>query len=61
MDSPYKMDPNKHGYSEMQGSQEFFAPKNTPSEMHGSTPIYEMAGSDVHEMPTPINTNDVKR
>ncbi|KXT03961.1 hypothetical protein AC578_9294 [Pseudocercospora eumusae] len=61
MDSSDKTDPKKHGYSEMQGSQEFFAPKNTPSEMHGSTPIYEMAGSDVHELPTPVNTNDVKR
>ncbi|EME87831.1 uncharacterized protein MYCFIDRAFT_148442 [Pseudocercospora fijiensis CIRAD86] len=56
MDSPYKVDPNRHGYSEMQGSHEAFAPKDGPSEMHGSTPIYEMAGSDVHEMPTRTNT-----
>jgi hypothetical protein len=52
MDSPYKMDPNKHGYSEMEGGEYFGPGKNFAHEMQGSgTEIYEMAGSDVHEMP----------
>ncbi|KAK4506800.1 hypothetical protein PRZ48_000533 [Zasmidium cellare] len=54
MESPFKMDPNKHGYSEMDGG-EFYGPnaKNQAAEMHGDTPVFEMPGSDVHEMPTP--------
>lgn len=63
MDSPYKMDPNKHGYSEMDGGQ-YYGPngKGGAAEMHGSTPIYEMQGSEVQEMPTPdIYPQDRKR
>ncbi|CAK4030605.1 hypothetical protein DOTSEDRAFT_19656 [Lecanosticta acicola] len=61
MDSPYKVDPNKHGYSEMEGGGEYFGlRKDGPAEVHGSTPIYEMAGSDVHEMPAPVPGRDVK-
>lgn len=54
MDSPYKVDPNKHGYSEMGVEHgEFFAPsKGVPAEIRNNTPIYEMAGSDVHEIGT---------
>ncbi|KAK5113564.1 hypothetical protein LTR85_010792 [Meristemomyces frigidus] len=54
MDSPYKLDPNKAGYSEMDGGQEYFGPgKNFAHEMQGSQqPIFEMPGSDVHEMPS---------
>lgn len=54
MDSPYKMDPNKAGYSEMDGGQEYYGPgKNFAHEMQGSQQqIYEMQGSDVHEMPS---------
>lgn len=65
MDSPYKVDPNRHGYAEMEGGATHYDPAKhgVPAEMHGSTPIFEMAGSDVHEMP---NTSrgpppDVKR
>lgn len=62
MDSPYKMDPNNHGYSEMEGGEYYGPGKGVPAEMHGSVPIYEMAGSDVHEMPTPeIRPADQKR
>lgn len=56
MESPYKHDPSKHGYSEMEGGGEYFAPgagKGGAHEVHGSTPIYEMAGSDVNEMHAP--------
>lgn len=64
MDSPYHVaDPNKHGYSEMESSgTEFFAPsKGVPAEMRGETPIYEMAGSDVQELPAPrVNLSDRK-
>ena len=45
LDSPYKVNPNNIGYSEMEGVAKYH-----PAEM-GSTPLYEMAGSDVHEMP----------
>lgn len=53
MDSTYAVDPNKHGYSEMGGGVgEYFQPaKGVPAEMRGSTPIYEMHGSDVQELP----------
>lgn len=53
MDSAYAPDPNKHGYSEMGGGVgEYFQPaKGVPAEMRGSTPIYEMHGSDVQELP----------
>ncbi|KAK4635906.1 hypothetical protein CLAFUW4_01572 [Fulvia fulva] len=61
MDSPYKVDPNKHGYSEMEGGEYFGPSKGAPAEMHGSAPIYEMAGSDVHEMPAGERPTDVKR
>ena len=63
MDSPYRVDPNKHGYSEMESTNtEFFAPsKGVPAEMRGETPIYEMAGSDVQELPAPrVNLSDRK-
>jgi hypothetical protein len=52
MDGAYNADPNKYGYSEMgDGTGEFFAPsKGVPAEYRGSTPIYEMPGSDVHEI-----------
>lgn len=54
MESPYKMDPNKHGYSEMDGGGYYgHNGKNMAAEMHGDTPVFEMPGSDVHEMPTP--------
>ncbi|EGP92211.1 unnamed protein product [Zymoseptoria tritici ST99CH_1A5] len=50
--APYRVDPNKHGYSEVGGGGEFFAPaKGVPAEMRQGTPIYEMAGSDVQELP----------
>ncbi|KAI5369338.1 Putative aspartic peptidase A1 family, aspartic peptidase domain superfamily [Septoria linicola] len=65
MDSPYRVDdPNKHGYFEMESTNtEFFAPsKGVPAEMRGETPIYEMAGSDVSEMPAPrVNLSDRKK
>lgn len=51
LDSPHGADPNKHGYSEMEGGGYFAPGKGVPAEMNGSTPIFEMAGSDVHEMP----------
>lgn len=53
MDSTYAVDPNKHGYSEMSGGVgEYFQPaKGVPAEMRGNTPIYEMHGSDVQELP----------
>lgn len=60
LDSPYKMDPNKAGYSEMEGGEYFGPGKHGPAEVHGSTPIYEMAGSDVHEMPVPQHTSEQK-
>lgn len=63
MDSPYKADPNKIGYSEMEGG-EYFGPNGNhgqPAEMHGDTPIYEMAGSDVHEMPASTWIHPEKR
>lgn len=62
MDSPYKMgDPNKHGFSEMEGGEYFGPGKNFAHEVPGShQPIYEMAGSDVHEMPTPEQPADRK-
>lgn len=51
MDSPYRVDPNKHGYSEMEGGEYFGPGKGYAHEMQGSQQaIYEMAGSDVHEM-----------
>lgn len=50
MDSPYKTDPNKVGYSEMEGGGYFGPGKGGAHEMHGSTPVYEMEGSEVQEM-----------
>lgn len=66
MESPYKMDPNRHGYSEMEGGGAYYdlSKQGVPAEMHGSTPIFEMAGSEVQEMPIPENQTyrpDVKR
>lgn len=51
MDSPYKMDPNKAGYSEM-GNGEYFGPgKGFAHEMEGSRgEVFEMPGSEVQEM-----------
>lgn len=52
MESPYKVDPNKHGYFEMNGSQEQFGHgEQGRHEMEGVMPIYEMQGSQVQEMP----------
>lgn len=53
METSHAVDPNKHGYSEMGGGVgEYFQPaKGVPAEMRGSTPIYEMHGSDVQELP----------
>jgi hypothetical protein len=54
MDSPYKTDPNKVGYAEMDGgvgAVGFYGPgKGGAHEMHGSTPVFEMEGSAVNEM-----------
>lgn len=53
MDSPHKVDPSGHGYSEMGGGGDYFGPgKGYSHEVEGDTGIYEMPGSDVHEMPT---------
>lgn len=53
METTDTVDPNKHGYSEMSGGVgEYFQPaKGVPAEFRGSTPIYEMHGSDVQELP----------
>lgn len=58
MDSPYRLDPNQAGYSEMEGA-DYYGPNAAAkyeyggaSEMSGR-PVFEMAGSDVQEMPTP--------
>ncbi|KAK5115336.1 hypothetical protein LTR62_001536 [Meristemomyces frigidus] len=54
MESPHNkvIDPNKAGYSEMGAGEEYFGPgKGFAHEMQGSEgPVYEMVGSDVHEM-----------
>ncbi|KAK5136542.1 hypothetical protein LTR08_002886 [Meristemomyces frigidus] len=51
LDSPYRTDPNKVGYSEMEGGEYFGPGKNFAHEMQGSEQaVYEMQGSDVHEM-----------
>jgi len=54
MDSPYKTDPNKVGYAEMEGGAGalgFYGPgKGGAHEMHGSTPVFEMEGSAVQEL-----------
>lgn len=50
MDSPYRTDPNKVGYSEMEGGGFFGPGKGGAHEMHGSTPVFEMEGSAVQEM-----------
>jgi hypothetical protein len=54
MDSPYKTDPNKVGYAEMEGgvgAVGFYGPgKGGAHEMHGSTPVFEMEGSAVNEI-----------
>ncbi|KAK4546905.1 hypothetical protein LTR36_001637 [Oleoguttula mirabilis] len=62
LDSPYKLDPNKAGYSEMDGGGEYFGPgKGFAHEMPGSQqPIFEMQGSDVHEMPSHEAERQVK-
>ena len=57
MGSPYKGDPVRQGYNEM-GDGEYFADQaryahGHANEMQGSRLIFEMVGSDVHEMPTP--------
>ncbi|KAK1086626.1 hypothetical protein LTR48_003397 [Friedmanniomyces endolithicus] len=52
MESPHKIDPNKAGYSEMESGEYFGPGKGFAHEMHGSGPaVFEMPGSDVHEMP----------
>lgn len=57
LDSPYKTDPNKVGYAEMEGggaaggAMGFYGPgKGGAHEMHGSTPVFEMEGSSVQEL-----------
>lgn len=50
MDSPYRTDPNKVGYSEMEGAGYFGPGKGGAHEMSGSAPIYEMEGSAVQEL-----------
>ncbi|KAM0721228.1 hypothetical protein Q7P37_003516 [Cladosporium fusiforme] len=50
MDSPYKTDPNKVGYSEMEGGGYYGPGKGGAHEMHGSTPVFEMEGSEVQEL-----------
>ncbi|KAK3113889.1 hypothetical protein LTR53_008369 [Teratosphaeriaceae sp. CCFEE 6253] len=61
MESPHKIDPNKAGYSEMEGGEYFGPGKNYAHEVDGSGPaIYEMAGSDVHEMPAHEQAHDRK-
>ncbi|KAF2765403.1 acid protease [Teratosphaeria nubilosa] len=51
LDSPYRLDPNKAGYSEMGGGEDLGPGKGYAHEMQGDgSQIYEMAGSDVHEM-----------
>jgi len=61
MESPYNMDPNKHGYSEMESGEYFGPGKGQAHEMHGSEQlIYEMQGSDVHEMPATGRRRDEK-
>jgi hypothetical protein len=50
MDSPYRTDPNKVGYSEMEGDGYLGAGKGGAHEMHGSTPVFEMEGSAVGEL-----------
>ncbi|KAH9842094.1 putative peptidase A1 family protein [Teratosphaeria destructans] len=51
LDSPYRLDPNKAGYSEMGGSESLGPGKGYAHEMQGDgSEIYEMPGSDVHEM-----------
>jgi hypothetical protein len=50
MDSPYRTDPNKVGYSEMEGAGYFGPGKGGAHEVHGSAPVFEMEGSEVQEM-----------
>ena len=50
MDSPYRTDPNKVGYSEMEGAGYFGPGKGGAHEMHGSAPVFEMEGSAVQEL-----------
>lgn len=54
MDSPQITDPNKVGYNEMEGEGdvEYFGKMGRlgTHEMQGDTPIYEMPGSEVHEL-----------
>lgn len=62
LDSPYKTDPNRAGYSEMEAGSEYYGPGKPghAAEMEGNRPIFEMPGSDVQEMPAPIPGRDVK-
>lgn len=63
MDSPYKMDPNKAGYSEMEGA-DYYGPGGkgyAMQEMDGrgtGRPVFEMPGSEVSEMPVPERRSD---
>ena len=50
MDSPYRTDPNKVGYSEMEGAGYFGPGKGGAHEMSGSAPVFEMEGSAVGEL-----------
>ncbi|QIW95932.1 hypothetical protein AMS68_001450 [Peltaster fructicola] len=59
MESPYKFDPSRNGYMEMEGEHygtgkhdaHEMAGTLASHEMDGARPIYEMHGSDVFEMP----------
>jgi hypothetical protein len=54
----------KTGYSEMDAGGEYYAPGgklvSPAAEMPGHDTIYEMPGSDVHEMPAPQPGRDIK-
>jgi hypothetical protein len=50
MDSPYRTDPNKVGYSEMEGAGYFGPGKGGAHEVPGSAPVFEMEGSAVQEL-----------
>ncbi|KAI7300758.1 hypothetical protein KC315_g16997 [Hortaea werneckii] len=56
MDSPYKMDPNKAGYSEMESGEYFGPGKGFAHEIDGAQKgghqqeIFEMPGSEVQEL-----------
>ena len=50
MDGPFNGRPSRHGYNEIEGCREFYGKYPYVNEANGSEPVFEMAGSDVHEM-----------